>query len=68
MFRSFFVKALGALRGMPEGAVTHLEAISRHADAILGKPKQHLHERYSPDLHIDIIHYAPTADRDFTIF
>ena len=65
MFRRFFVKALGALRGLPEGAASHLQAISRHADAILGEPKQHLDEYYSPDLHIDLIHYAPTADRDF---
>ena len=57
--------ALGALRGLPEGAAGHLDAVARHADAILGPSKQHLHERYSPDLHIDLIHYAPTADRDF---
>ena len=50
---------------MPEGAASHLEAIARHGNAILGPPKQHLHEHYSPDLHIDLIHYAPTADRDF---
>jgi len=50
---------------MPQDAASHLEAISRHADAILGEPKQHLHEYYSPDLHIDVVHYAPAAGRDF---
>ena len=65
MFKKFFAEAMGALRGMPQGAASHLETISRHADAILGAPKQHLHEHYSPDLHIDLIHYAPTVDRDF---
>jgi hypothetical protein len=65
MFKKIAIRALAALRGMPEGAASHLDAIARHADAILGPSKQHLHERYSPDLHIDLIHYAPTADRDF---
>ena len=65
MFRKIAISALAALRGMPEGAASHLDFIVRHADAVLGPSKQHLHERYSPDLHIDLIHYAPTADRDF---
>jgi len=65
MFRKFAIRALAALRGAPKGAANHLDAIARHADAVLGPSKQHLHERYSPDPHIDLIHYAPTAHRDF---
>ena len=65
MFRKLLANAMGALRGMPAGAASHLAAISNHADSILGKPRQHLHEIYSPDLHIDLIHYAPAVGRDF---
>jgi hypothetical protein len=65
MLKGLFYKALGAVRGMPDGAASHLDAIAAHTAAILGPPKQHLHERYSPDLHIDVIHYAPAANRDF---
>jgi hypothetical protein len=57
--------ALGALQGMPTDAASHLDTLSQHTDAILGKSKQHLHEIYSPDLHIDVMHYAPSGDRNF---
>ena len=54
MFRKIAIRVLSAVRGMPDGTASHLDALARHADAILGPSKQHLHERYSPDLHIDV--------------
>jgi hypothetical protein len=65
MFRKLLIRALGAVRGMPSNAASHLEAIGRHADAILGPSRFDLHERYSPDIHVDLLHYAPTGDRGF---
>jgi hypothetical protein len=63
--KKFAMHVLGALQGTPERAASHLEAISNYADSILGPSAQHLHEVYSPGLHIDLIHYAPVAGRDF---
>src|SRR5262252_5972451 len=65
MIKKLLARAMGALAGMPKDAGNHLEAISRHADSILGEPKQHLHEHYSPDIHIDLIHYPATVERRF---
>ncbi len=50
---------------MPQGTASHLEAISDHADAILGPSFQHFDEKYSPDIHVDLLHYAPNTERDF---
>ncbi|HKA02503.1 MAG TPA: suppressor of fused domain protein [Candidatus Solibacter sp.] len=65
MLKRFLLRALGAVVGLPKGAASHLPAISNHVDSILGEPKQHLHENYSPDIHVDLMHYAATADRGF---
>ena len=65
MLRKLAVRILGALHGMPEGTASQLDAITEHTEAILGPATQHLHEHYSPDIHVDLIHYAPTVDRDF---
>ena len=59
---------MGWLRGMPQGAASNLDAITRFADGIIGQPAQHLHEKYAPDVHIDLLHYIPTARRDFHYF
>jgi hypothetical protein len=64
--RAFLYDLLGWLRGMPAGAAANLEAISAHADGIMGHDAKHLHERYSPDgVHIDLLHYPPANGRDF---
>lgn len=63
--KSALFSVLGWLRGMPDTAGANLEAISRHVDRVLGQSAQHLHERYSPDIHVDLLHYSPTKVRDF---
>ncbi len=63
--KAFLLRALGFLQGMPKDAASHLHVISERADQILGPSTQHLHERYSPDIHIDLLHYAPSGQRDF---
>jgi Suppressor of fused protein (SUFU) len=56
---------MGRLRGLPEAAASNLAAITTHADRIIGAPARHLHERYSPAVHIDLLHYAPNPDWNF---
>jgi hypothetical protein len=50
---------------MPRGSAANLEAISRYADGIMGNSAQDFHEIYSPDIHVDLLHYAPSKTRDF---
>lgn len=65
MFMRFLAWAMGGLTGMPKNATSHVDAITAHADAALGQAAQHWHEHYSPDIHVDILHYSPMPDRDF---
>lgn len=56
---------MGAMKGMPSGSAGNLEAVSRFANKVLGKPITVLHERYSPDLHIDLLYSPARPSRDF---
>ncbi len=63
--RGAFFTLMGRIRGLPAGAASHLELIHEHTESILGPCSDDLHEKYSPDLHIDLLHWAPNPERDF---
>ena len=57
--------AAGGLVGSPPNSASNLGKISSHLDDIFGDAGTHLHEIYSPDIHVDLIHYMPSVKRDF---
>ncbi len=65
MFKSAFYSLMGALKGLPKGSASNLVAISNYTESILGPPTRDLHEKYSPDIHVDLLWFAPNDERDF---
>lgn len=65
MIKRLLNKAKAVISGMPSDAAGNLEAISLRAESALGKVTQVLHEIHSPDLHVDVLHFAPCTGRDF---
>ncbi|MBM3797478.1 MAG: suppressor of fused domain protein [Acidobacteria bacterium] len=65
MLKKLFNRAKAAISGLPSDAGGNLAAITRFGESALGEVTQALHEIHSPDLHIDVLHFAPNSERDF---